>query len=264
MKQSHHFLATAWQSTQPGMLVADFGTIPVGSLPIVSGCNSNSTPYIVPESLHMEQKAYADDILRWSHAFEPLFQRVQQLEKPGSKNYVTSATLKMQSIATRIMLAGVLITEELSYDFFLPQFQEILALINIIVDAYRAASDQKALGTAGFALGLGISPPLLLLVTRCRDRTIRRKSIEILGKWHQEACWDPLIIAEIGKFILDIEEAGVPEGFIPESSRAILARVCEAPSDGKEETHEALIQLCQRRGGPDGGPVWKERMVYYG
>lgn len=262
MKQTHHFLATTWPSTRPRALVADFVTEPPGPLLVVSGVNTNSTPFIVPDSLREEQKPYAEDVLRWSRAFEPLFQRVQRLEKVGSKDCVTSAMLKMQSIATRIMVAGVLITEELSYDAFLPHFREMLALINIIVDAHRNASDRKSIGAGGFVLGLGISAPLYLLVTRCRDRTIRRKGIEILSGWHREACWDPLIISEIGKFIMDVEEESLPEGIIPESSRAVITRVCEAPGNGNGK-QKALIQLVQRRGGPDGGPIWKERMVYW-
>ena len=113
MKQSHHFLATTWHSTQPEALVADFITKPPGPLNVVSGVNSNSTSYIVPHSLRTEQEPYADDVMRWLQAYEPLIQRLQLVEKPGSKNYVTSAMLKMQAIATRIMVASVLITEEL-------------------------------------------------------------------------------------------------------------------------------------------------------
>ena len=91
---------------------------------------------------------------------------------------------------------------------------------------------------------------------------MRRKGIGILERWHREACWDPQIIAEIGKFFIDVEEEGVPKGVIPEKSRAVITRVCEAPGNG-DGMQEALIQLAQRRGGEDGGPVWKERMVYF-
>jgi hypothetical protein len=76
MKQTHHFLATTWHSTQPRTLVADFVTEPPGTLLFVSGVNTHSTPYIVPDSLREEQKLYAEDVIRWSRAFEPLFRRV--------------------------------------------------------------------------------------------------------------------------------------------------------------------------------------------
>jgi hypothetical protein len=263
MKQSHHFLATTWQSTQSSSLVADFATTPPGPLVVTSGVNTNSTSFTVPDSLRTEQEPYAQDVLRWSQAFQPLFQRTRLAEKMGSQNYVTSALLKMHGLCTNILLAGVLFTEEISYDVFLPHFKEMLTLINVIVAAYRKNTvDHKGLGAGGFVLGLGITPPLYLLGTRCRDQAIRRKGIEILRNWHAEACWDPLLIAEICEFLVDVEEEDCPEGIIPERSRAVITRVCEAP-DSRNGKQEALIQCVKRYGGPDGGPVWKERMVYW-
>lgn len=180
------------------------------------------------------------------------------MEKVGSWNYVTSAMLKMQPTATRIMVAGVLITEELAYDVYLPQFRKMLALIDVIVDAHRNVSDCKTIGASGFVLGLRISAPLYMFVTRCRARVMQRKGIGIL------ACWDPLIVAEIGKFIMDVEEAGVPEGIIPQSSRAVITRVFEAPGNGNGK-QEALVEIGSTtgRGGQERGPVWKERMNYW-
>ena len=263
MKQSHHFLATAWHSTQPEALVAEFVNKPPGPLSVVSGVNSNSTSYIVPDFLRMEQKRYANDLIHWSQAFEPLFQQFEHLEKSDIKTQIASRLLKVQAIATGILIAGVLITEEIDYDRFLPQFEEMITLLSIIIDAHQKAPDENIFSTAGFVLGLGLSAPLFTLVMRCRDRAIRRKGIEILEGWHQEACWDPLVIAEIGKYIVEVEEAGVPEGVIPESSRAVITRICEGPVDGSG-IQCALIQLVQRRGGENGGPVWKERMIYSG
>ena len=262
MKQSHHFMATTWQSTESSSLVADLVTIPPGPLVVVSGVNTNSTSFKVPDSLRVEQKPYAEDILRWLKAFQPLFQRTRRLEKVGSKDYVTCALLQMHAIATRILVAGLLFTEELSYDAFLPHFREMLALINIIVDVHRNVSDTTALGAAGFVLGLGITAPLYLLITRCRHRTLRRNGIEILRGWHLEACWDPFCVAAVGEFIVDVEEEGIVEGIIPESSRAVVTIFCEAP-DTRNGMQRALIQCFQRCGGPDGGPIWKERMVYW-
>ena len=262
MKQSHHFFATTWQYTEPSKLVADFVTTPPGPLAIVAGVNTNSPSFVVPDFLRIQQKPFAKDVLRWSQAFEPLFQRTQLVEKVGSKNYVTSALLKMHGINTRILLAGVLFTEECLYDVFLPQFKDMIDLITIIATTHhKNTADQKGLGPGGFILGLGITAPLYLLCTRCRDRTIRRKGIKILRGWHAEACWDPLLIAEICEWIMEVEEEDCPEGIIPEKSRAIITRVCEAP-DEKNGKH-ALIQCLKRYGGPDGGPVWKERMVYW-
>jgi hypothetical protein len=70
------------------------------------------------------------------------------------------------------------------------------------------------------------------------------------------------MIAEIGEFLVDVEEEDCPEGIIPERSRAVITRVCEAP-DSRNGNQEALIQCVKRYGSPDGGPEWKERMVHW-
>ena len=87
---------------------------------------------------------------------------------------------------------------------------------------------------------------------RCRDRGIRRRGIAILKDWHPEACWDARLIAEIGPFIVDVEEEGVRDGeVVPESKRAVITRICEAP-DKRNGRKQALVQLVQRSGGLDG------------
>ena len=270
MKQSHHFLATTWERTEASSLVAEFATTPPGPLVVISGVNTNSTSYTVPPCVRTEQELYAQDVLRWSRAFEPLFRQTRQRmdSQPGySQTQVTSALLKMHGLSTQILLAGVLFTQETSYDAFLPHFKQMLALINIIVAAYHytntTAETEIGANAAGFELGLGITPSLFLLVTRCRDRELRRKGIEILKNWHEEACWNSAMVAQIGEFLVRVEEEGVPDGvIIPERSRAVITRVCEAP-DPKGGVYEVLIQCAQRYGGPDGGPVWKEGMIYW-
>jgi hypothetical protein len=126
----------------------------------------------------------------------------------------------MRGINTRILLEGVLFTEEMSYDVFLPQFKEMIDLIGLIAAIHnKNTADHKTLGPSGFILGLGLSAPLYLLYTRCRDRTIRRKGIKILRSCHAEACWDPLLIADICEFLMEVEEEDCAEGIMPERSR---------------------------------------------
>jgi hypothetical protein len=181
----------------------------------------------------------------------------------GSKIYGTSALLKMHGINTRILLEGVLFTEEMSYNVFLPQFKEMIDLIRLIAAAHhKNITGHQTLGPSGFILDLGILAPLYLLCTRCRHRTIRRKGIEILRSFHAEAYWDPLLIAEICELLMEVEEEDCAEGIIPKRTQAVITRVYEAPDSGNVRQH-ALIQCVKRRGCPDGGTVWKERMVYW-
>jgi hypothetical protein len=129
-----------------------------------------------------------------------------------------------------------------------------------VVESHRKKSGQTH-KSAGFLLDLGITAPLYLLITRCRDHNLRANAIELLRGWHVEASWQPRLIAEIGDFVMDVEEEGNAGGFIPEQSRAVVTGVCEEPQ--RQTRHEAVLQCVQRYGGPDGGPVWHERRVFF-
>lgn len=261
MKRSYHFLATIWVATDAAGLSRDFSMTPPGDIFVSTGFNIFSTTHILPVTLATEQKVYADEHSRWSQAFMPLFQSTRCPPSRGSRKFLAATLMKIHAIATGILLAGVLFVEECAYDAFLPQFREMLTLIHIIVDAYQKRGDSTGPGDTAFLLDLGIISPLFLLLIRCRDRQIRRHAIAILKGWHAELGWHPRLIAELGSFLLEIEEEGHPDGPIPETSRAVITRICEAAPN--QNYIETLVQCVQRRGGPGGGPIWKEKMIVY-
>jgi hypothetical protein len=262
MRQSYHFLATTWPVVNAGALIRDFSGKPPGDITVTTGFNIYSTSYHVPSSIRTEQNEFASYLQKWSEAFDPLYQATQHPENAGTRDHILGTLLRIHAITTEIITAGVLFTEEYSYDVFLPYFREIIALVNIVVDDYRKTSTQKTLACGGFFLGLGITPSLYLLAMRCRDRILRRQAIEVLRGWHPEGCWDSKLIAEMAVFLLEVEEEGIHGDIIPEKSRAVITAICEAPCqyDGK---YCALVQCVQRRGTSDGGPVWTERMINY-
>ncbi|KAE9374633.1 hypothetical protein N431DRAFT_455373 [Stipitochalara longipes BDJ] len=260
MRRCHHFLATTWPSSEAHALTRDFDLLPPEDVIVTTGINIWSTSYRVSDILRVEQKEFADDIRRWSHSFQPLFEFTRQPENIGSRSHLVATLLRIHAITTTIIVAGVLFTEEVAYDAFLSDFQELFDLATIVVEAHRKKSGQTH-KTAGFFLDLGITAPLYLLVNRCRDHSLRVDAIELLRGWHVEASWHPRCIAEIGDFMMDIEEDGNAGGFIPEKSRAVFTAICEEPQ--RQIKHEAVIQCVQRYGGPDGGPIWHERRVFF-
>jgi hypothetical protein len=260
MRRCHHFLATTWPSSETHALSRDFEIVPPEDVIITTGINIWSTSYTVSDSLRIEQQEFAEDIRRWSQAFQPLFDSTRQSETIGSRSHLVATLLRIHAINTTIVIAGVLFTEEVAYDVFLPEFQELFDLATIVVQAHRKKSGYTH-KSAGFFLDLGIVAPLYLLVNRCRDHSLRVNGIELLRGWHVEASWDPRLIAEIGDFMMDIEEEGNTDGFIPEKSRAVFTAVCEEPQ--RQTRHEAVLQCVQRYGGPGGRPVWHERRVFF-
>ena len=260
MRRCHHFLACTWLSTETQALNRELDLLPHENLIVKTGSNIWSTSYTVSNNLRIEQREYAEDISRWSRAFKSLYERTQRSENIGSRSHLIATLLRIHEITTTIVVAGVLFTEELAYDTFLAEFQEMFDLAIIVVNSFRKKSGHTH-KTAGFLLDLGISAPLFLLTNRCRDHTLRANAIEILRGWHPEASWHPRLIAEIGDFLMDVEELGNPDGFIPEKSRAVFTTICEESQ--RQTKNEAVLQCVQRYGGANGGPVWHERRVLY-
>jgi hypothetical protein len=260
MRRCHHFLASTWQSSQADFLVRDLEMSPPDSIVVTSGTNIYSTSYKVSRAMGIEQKEFAEDLSRWSQAFEALYQKTRCLEVAGVRNHVAGTLLRIHLISTKIAVSGVLFTEETSYDSFLPLFQELYDLTTIVVDAYQKKSN-RTIADNGFFLDLGICSPLYLLVSRCRDHSLRVKAINLLKGWHAEGCWQPKLIAAIGDFLVEVEEDGCVDMLIPEKSRAVITACYDDPQ--RRGNYEALVQCVQRHGGPNGEPTWHERRLCY-
>jgi hypothetical protein len=262
MRRAHHFLAVTWSASEASLLSREFKMKPPGDITVTTGVNIYSTSYKVDENIRAEQKIYAEEISRWKTSFQALYQTIQLSEASGSRNHTVATMLQIHLIATQIVISGVLFTTELEYDGFLPQFRELFELITLIVSAHHLRS-KHVHAEGGFLLDMGILTPLFLLVARCRDRVLRRKAIAISREWHMEACWNPGKVAEIGKFMMEVEEDGVIDDIIPERSRTIISRVSEAPGICKHGKQEILVQCVQRYGGENGQPVWTEKLLCY-
>jgi hypothetical protein len=60
-----------------------------------------------------------------------------------------------------------------------------------------------------FSLSLGLISPLYIIVSRCRDPTIRRRALHLLYTCNRkEGIWDSKLAARVGQRIIEVEEAG--------------------------------------------------------
>lgn len=60
-----------------------------------------------------------------------------------------------------------------------------------------------------FSLSLGLVVPLYIIVTRCRDPTIRRRALHLLYTCNRkEGIWDSRLAARVAQRIVEVEEAG--------------------------------------------------------
>lgn len=256
MRRTCHFASTAFVATDSKSLSVPFdGTAP-GERDVTTGDNIHSTSAFVSDANLDERARYAADIRRWSASFDPLFHCLRQ-DSSCTERYMAACLLRIQAMAITISLAGLSFLNQMSYDDYLSEFAEIMDLIVLYAKVYNEASTDGS-SPCSFLLEQGLLFPLFLTVTRCRDRRVRRQAIQVLQTWHSEGLGDSAQLAQVGLFMMEVEEEGVESEIIPERSRAIFTRINE---DGYKR--KGLIQCVQRIGGPNGEPVWKERLVHW-
>ncbi|KAN0113266.1 hypothetical protein V8E51_006217 [Hyaloscypha variabilis] len=263
-----HFIAMAQSSTESITLTKKFDNEPPGQISSITGMDIYSTPYFkVTDAVRTQQVQFATEIANWMSAFAPLFEKLcvkrEDEEVPFNCAYNGAAMMQMQAIATTILTAGIVIRNEMEYDRFNPQFRALVDLATVVVEL-RQQRKKEITWAGGFWIDIGITPQLFVVVTRCRDPVIRRRAIKLLEGWYIESSWDPRLIAQIGLFIMEVEEETAVDidcvrgnkVIIPEAARAVFSRISE--DSGKEWV---LMQCVLKNGGVDGGLVWREKFI---
>ncbi|KAF2707311.1 hypothetical protein K504DRAFT_535825 [Pleomassaria siparia CBS 279.74] len=254
MRRSNHFMGTTWTRTRPDLLTRAFKT-QEGSTLVSLGDQIHTTAFTVDDTVREEQKPFFAEVVRWLEAFEPVFSRIRQAGHVSPRKYVIATILQIQALCLKITLAGVLFTQEILYDEYLPEFKEIVRLSADVAKICHSNSSAD-FWAGSFLLDLGLVMPLFSLILRCRAPVLRRHAIDILMHWHVECWWDPLLIVALGRFVMEVEEVGMKDEFIPEESRAILTAKSHRPPD-----RVLLVQCVQRTGGPGRGLTWTERYI---
>jgi hypothetical protein len=183
---------------------------------LLSATSSEST------TLKQEHVQYEGDIDRWCLACESLTKEIaagtNQREKVGA------AILQVQTKLSRIMLAGTFFTTETEYDVYLPEFTAIVNLsegiLSWILSSYSGCNPR-------FNFDVGIVAALFLVASRCRFDNVRKKAIDMLfAANYREGIWDALAVAQISKWLRDIELEDIGEQeVVPEEKRAVLIAV---------------------------------------
>lgn len=99
--------------------------------------NVYSTSFQVSDSIRTRQAQLTTEISSWMRAFSPLFERScakgEEDEARFNCAYNAAAMMQMQAIATTILNAGIVMTKEMHYDKFNPQFRELVDLTSVVV-----------------------------------------------------------------------------------------------------------------------------------
>lgn len=189
-------------------------------------------------ALRRQQELYAFEIIRWSAAFEPLYAMVT----PSEHEFLGFQLLKIRANVLTILLYGELATTEMAYDSFMPEFERIVNLAKTFLDHPCAPT---LLLEGGFNWNQGLIFPLLLVAAKCRDKSMRRMAVDLMRRkpW-REGPWWSLSTAQLGAWLVGIEEEGLVGEGIPEECRARLLNV-----DFREVDTRRVVKVAAVRGG---------------
>ncbi|GJN75247.1 hypothetical protein PLICBS_009344 [Purpureocillium lilacinum] len=218
----------------------------------------NNPSNVLPASWKQYGLSFKDQLDAWSEAFEPIF-RIRH--DPGLDHLERSAisALKMFQINTNILFMMMFCDTEVQFDGFMPHFKAIVDLGWEVVgaDEKRAAAKRcpnpdlchhqhnlsKGAFRAGklpthhikpsFSADMGIVPPLFVVATKCREPRLRRQAILLLrSSARREGMWDSELAANIGQWIMEVEEfdettppGTMPTRPIPEEKRVMVKTV---------------------------------------
>ncbi|KAH8839539.1 hypothetical protein MCOR27_004750 [Pyricularia oryzae] len=199
---------------------------------------ANGPPNLLPQTMMIYGKAFAARIHSWAHAFDHI---LASRTAPGitSQEKAGISVLKMFQIMGEILFHMTFKHNEMDFDNYKPYFRTIVDLASEVVgDEERRAAErrcpdrsfcahQHVSGDFGhsfdmlggqeytvhhikpsFSADLGIVPPLYVVAAKSRDHIIRRQAIQLLrSSARREGMWDSQLTAQIGTWIMELEES---------------------------------------------------------
>jgi hypothetical protein len=165
-----------------------------------------------------QQTQYTQEVARWRSAFSDLYSKIK---RSSNKRLATGAhTLHLKARGLEIGLAGAMDTNNCAFDKHFAEFRDV---VNVAREIVRA---KKSFSKGDFTFEHGILPVLHITAKWCRDRQVRREAIEIM-EWYgcREGHWDSVVIADIDRCIMNLEEEGIEEDFVPECARVRITNL---------------------------------------
>ncbi|CZR69450.1 uncharacterized protein PAC_19350 [Phialocephala subalpina] len=167
-----------------------------------SGWNPwTGTNETVPDKWLKEARTCADEMEGWFTAFNPLMRRFQRSPRTFWKEYPQATLLCLQAKSCLVSVCGSIYTRETDWDAHLPEFKEIVSLLDI----YLASKPKQRY----FVFDGETIAYLLQVVCKCRDGSVRRMALKLLeDRPRRESCWDTRYAAHVGRWVMTLEERG--------------------------------------------------------
>ncbi|KAN0119295.1 hypothetical protein V8E51_001503 [Hyaloscypha variabilis] len=154
-----------------------------------------------------------------------------------SPSDISANILLVSYINAKIWTRTAIYPNESAWDTQLPSFKEILILCKAVISnsgekprkgpyslvGLPRASPKRPVWRDAFTFEMGIIPPLYFTAIKCRDPTVRREAIRLLGlaRPRKEGLWDARNLASIAERVVEIEEEGLEERGVPEEEKRV-------------------------------------------
>jgi hypothetical protein len=202
----------------------------------------------IPQNILKEYYRYAQEIVRWQESFKPVRLNPDRPNQSGVIHLQSNAT------AMRLHLESVVAKDECSFDKFLPQCRSIITLAKTL---FPTTPKPSSLACAISMDVLGIIPALFKVCNVCRDGLVRREAIAMLKMCpRREGVYDNMLAAQTSTWLMDIEEEGLIDGYIPENARARITKM-----EVDFLTKSANVECLKRTNDVQGGVVIRKTTI---
>jgi hypothetical protein len=204
---------------------------------------SDTTGMTDQKHAQAERNNFTTATEQFFRSFMPKFNSSRQ--NPGTKEYLLANLVMIRALACRIAVSRGPSESELYSDNFLQDYLLIIKLARELID-----NSKTTLRKAIFNFDITLGTALFSLSHLCREPTVRRQGINLLAQWPQKEGWfDTLVAAKISTWLMNKEEEGMVNGFIPDAARLRLVKHDTGPEKRKVELH------CSKLVWKDGKPA---------
>jgi hypothetical protein len=164
---------------------------------------------------------------QWKKAFEDFCKRQTERGRGRATAFQNTVNiLKVQKILMEITL-GVsqarAMVDECIWDLYTAEFEELTNVAEAVIVGREKSKGGKV--ERVLCLDVGIVLPLFYVAARCRNRKIRWKAVELMGRTErQEGLWNSVLFAKAAERVIEIEEEGLMLGGDDDGEGTVVPR----------------------------------------
>lgn len=193
------------------------------------------SPEAIPSSVIFERRTLLSYLATWLQTLNILLQN--RFSSVPFKDICGAIILKMEHQVAHISLNTCLLPHEgFTYDAFIPAFEQVVSL----AESLQMAIPSRPADQPHFTIETSLIPSLFMVACKCREPVIRRRATKLLQSAGREGVWNGPIEAAVARKVIEIEEAEMVDGKIPETALVHITRV-----EANRREKEARVE-CRR------------------